>query len=207
MDCSPPAPLSMEFSRQESWSGLPFPFPGDLPDPVSNPGLLHWQVGSLPAAPFHCWERNHTIASGRMDLASLASDPLRAMLDGVCVLSTVSPGAQGLLAVLQPMRPAGQGRLPRGEKPWTGALWLQNGRAPGLPAGVSLLASPIQEEHVRRKKREERLQQIRHSAKLRFVAKRTVSVVPGTMSRRRLPVQLVRVSSQALGPLPGTGAA
>ena len=27
------APLSMEFSRQEYWSGLPFPFPGDLPDP------------------------------------------------------------------------------------------------------------------------------------------------------------------------------
>ena len=27
------APLSMEFSRQEYWSGLPFPSPGDLPDP------------------------------------------------------------------------------------------------------------------------------------------------------------------------------
>ena len=26
------APLSMEFSRQECWSGLPFPSPGDLPD-------------------------------------------------------------------------------------------------------------------------------------------------------------------------------
>ena len=26
------APLSMEFSRQEYWSGLPFPSPGDLPD-------------------------------------------------------------------------------------------------------------------------------------------------------------------------------
>ena len=28
------SPLSMEFSRQEYWSGLPFPSPGDLPDPV-----------------------------------------------------------------------------------------------------------------------------------------------------------------------------
>ena len=27
------APPSMGFSRQESWSGLPFPHPGDLPDP------------------------------------------------------------------------------------------------------------------------------------------------------------------------------
>ena len=31
------APLSMEFSRQEYWSGLPFPSPGDLPDPGIEP--------------------------------------------------------------------------------------------------------------------------------------------------------------------------
>ena len=30
MDCSPPAPLSMGFSRQENHNGLPFPSPGDL---------------------------------------------------------------------------------------------------------------------------------------------------------------------------------
>ena len=38
------APLSMGFSRQEYWSGLPFPPPEDLPDPGierSNPGLPH----------------------------------------------------------------------------------------------------------------------------------------------------------------------
>ena len=35
------APLSMEFSRQEYWSGLPFPSPGDLPDPRIKPSLLH----------------------------------------------------------------------------------------------------------------------------------------------------------------------
>jgi len=36
----------MGFFRQEYWSGLPFPSPGDLPDPGSNPhllGLLHWR--------------------------------------------------------------------------------------------------------------------------------------------------------------------
>ena len=45
------APLSMGFSRQESWSGLPFPSPGDLPDPgiePSSPALSHWQVDALP---------------------------------------------------------------------------------------------------------------------------------------------------------------
>ena len=31
------APLSMEFSWQEYWSGLPFPPPGDLPDPEIKP--------------------------------------------------------------------------------------------------------------------------------------------------------------------------
>ena len=31
------APLSMGFSRQYSWSGLPFPFPGDLPNPEIEP--------------------------------------------------------------------------------------------------------------------------------------------------------------------------
>ena len=42
------APLSMEFSTQEYWSGLPFPSPGDLP----NPGIEHQspalQADSLP---------------------------------------------------------------------------------------------------------------------------------------------------------------
>jgi len=41
----------MEFSRQEYWSGLPFPIAGDLPDPGSNPhllSLLHWQADCLP---------------------------------------------------------------------------------------------------------------------------------------------------------------
>ena len=42
------APLSMGFPRQEYWSGLPFPSPGDLPNPGSNPHLLHWLVDSLP---------------------------------------------------------------------------------------------------------------------------------------------------------------
>ena len=43
-------PLSMGFSRQEHWSGLPFPSPGDLPKagikPTSPVFLLHRQAGS-----------------------------------------------------------------------------------------------------------------------------------------------------------------
>ena len=43
------APLSMEFSRQEYWSGLSFPTPGDLPNPGIEPGSPASQMDSLPA--------------------------------------------------------------------------------------------------------------------------------------------------------------
>ena len=43
------APLSMGFLRQEYWSGLPFPSPGDLPDPGIEPGSPELQADSLPA--------------------------------------------------------------------------------------------------------------------------------------------------------------
>ena len=64
MDCTCKAPSSMEFPRlfPVSWlfprdfpvsqgycGGLPFPSPGDLPDPGTEP--LHWQVGSLTTEP------------------------------------------------------------------------------------------------------------------------------------------------------------
>ena len=42
------ASLSIGFPRQEDWSGLPFPFPGDLPDPVVKPTSFAWQTDSLP---------------------------------------------------------------------------------------------------------------------------------------------------------------
>ena len=45
------APPSMGFSRQECWSGLPFPSPGDLPDPGIEPGSLALQADALPSEP------------------------------------------------------------------------------------------------------------------------------------------------------------
>ena len=45
------APLSMEFSRQESWSGLPFPSPGDLPDPGIKPRSPTLQADALLSRP------------------------------------------------------------------------------------------------------------------------------------------------------------
>ena len=45
------APQSMEFSRQEYWSGLPFPSPGDLPDPGIEPGSPTFQADALTSDP------------------------------------------------------------------------------------------------------------------------------------------------------------
>ena len=42
------APLSIGFSRQEHWSGLPFPSPEDLPNPGIKPTSPSLQVDSLP---------------------------------------------------------------------------------------------------------------------------------------------------------------
>ena len=45
------ASLSMGFSRQEYWSGLPFPSPGDLPNPGIKPGSPALQADTLPSEP------------------------------------------------------------------------------------------------------------------------------------------------------------
>ena len=45
------ARLSMGFSRQEYWSGLPFPYPGDLPNPGIKPGSPAFQADDLTSEP------------------------------------------------------------------------------------------------------------------------------------------------------------
>ena len=45
------APLSMEFSRQEYWNGLPFPSSEDLPDPGIESGSPELQADFLPSEP------------------------------------------------------------------------------------------------------------------------------------------------------------
>ena len=51
MDCSLPGSSAIEFSRQEYWSGLQFPSPGDLPDSGIEPGSPALQADSLPSEP------------------------------------------------------------------------------------------------------------------------------------------------------------
>ena len=51
MDCSPPGSSVHVIFRQEYWSGLPFPVPGDLPDPGIEPGSPALQADALPSEP------------------------------------------------------------------------------------------------------------------------------------------------------------
>ena len=65
------APLSMGFSRQEYWSGVPFPSPGDLPDSGIKPGSPVLQTDAVPSEPpgkpkgdaVATWAGNQTRAS------------------------------------------------------------------------------------------------------------------------------------------------
>ena len=52
------APWSMGFSRREYWSGLPFPSPGDLPDPGMEPGSPALQADSS------CWATREEEGAG-----------------------------------------------------------------------------------------------------------------------------------------------
>ena len=63
------APQYMEFSRQEFWSGLPFPSPGDLRTQRWNPcllSLLHWQAGSLPLESFSSVQFSRSVMSNSL---------------------------------------------------------------------------------------------------------------------------------------------
>ena len=69
MQCTvaPQAPLSMDFSRQEYWSGLPFPSPGDCPNPGIEPGCPALQVSSLPSEPLGkpSWCSNQLVSGSK----------------------------------------------------------------------------------------------------------------------------------------------
>ena len=74
----------MEFSRQEYWSRLPFPSPGDLPSPGIEPGSPALQADSLPSEPpekprgqwslvgYSLWGRTELDATERLALHTTA---------------------------------------------------------------------------------------------------------------------------------------
>ena len=68
MDCSCQAPLSMGFPRQGYWSGLPFPSPGDLPDPGTEPRSPGFR--EIPHPPSH---QGYTCNTTVLDLVTISS--------------------------------------------------------------------------------------------------------------------------------------
>ena len=66
------APLSMGLPRQEYWSGLPLPFPRDLPNSKTEPVSLAGQVESLPRA---TWEAPYEKITAAAAAKSLQSCP------------------------------------------------------------------------------------------------------------------------------------
>ena len=70
---TPQASLSIGFSGQEHWNGLPYSPPGDLPYPGIEPTSLislAWQAGSLPLAPPR---KSSTNTLGKTQILSLSS--------------------------------------------------------------------------------------------------------------------------------------
>ena len=93
------APPSMGFSRQECWSGLPFPSPEDLPDPGTEPGSPALQADALPSEP---------PGKPKFSFFSLVA------VDGVYSLRVVHwlPIAMASLVVTHRLQSAGSGVVP-----------------------------------------------------------------------------------------------
>ena len=91
------APLSMEFSRQEYWSGLPFPSPGDLLDPGIKLGSPALQADTLPSEPPGklCAKPPHTFPRAWWHTASGLAFPVS--FPGVAAISGITwlPGDLG----------------------------------------------------------------------------------------------------------------
>ena len=121
------APLAMGFSRQEYWSGLPCPPPGELPDPGMEPSALQSPVlaGGFPT-PRTPWEALGTPA---LEWIHLSWDRARAANPRQTLVS--------LLQTVRPRQPAGRERLslehvkqscsstedPLGTRRWQWANW------------------------------------------------------------------------------------
>ena len=154
-----PAPLSMGFSRQEYWSGLPFPSPGDLPNPgiePTSPVSPVLQADSLPTEPPGkpgdarkvCGERGASLMTPWWSLSTPHRD------EGVAVLvlgSVQGPGAHRLQALLSGKPVDGlsgvistksDGQWRAGSPPFWTLAALPCGRHTGL-MGSPILGAPV----------------------------------------------------------------
>ena len=116
MDCSPPGSSVLGFSRKEYWSGLPFPSPGDLPEPGIEPGSPALQADSLPLS----HQESPHLPLAPQSLRLLQTLSCLWWLGGGCGGGLVLSGPTGLeppeTESLNSYRPPSPPRLPRESK-------------------------------------------------------------------------------------------
>ena len=105
----------MEFSQQKDQSGLPFPSPGDLPDPGIKPGSPRLQADSLPSEPFghSClWRPSNCSRGYRLDsgivVLAFPSHCISVRLD-FSALGTVEPDSHRSSLLLPEVVNSGSG--------------------------------------------------------------------------------------------------
>ena len=81
------APPSMGFSRQEYWSGLPFPSPGDLPDPGIEPRSPALQEDALTSEPPGKWDPKTYFLFSKIHLNQILSNQVHSMYSWPWILS------------------------------------------------------------------------------------------------------------------------
>ena len=111
---APQAPLSMGFSRQEYWSGLPFPPPGDLPDPrdrtrvscIGRQILYHWAAWE---ATFSASTKNSPYFSSFLSWSWKAGEGSKALVPGFLLggraLTQEKEAETGCLPFAHPLLP------------------------------------------------------------------------------------------------------
>ena len=90
-----PRALSMEFSRQEYRSGLPFPSPGNLPDPGLEPGSCTLKADSLLSAPLGNSSLTTNSGHGQWDSSKWITETLK-----MFIVVLASPAAFGIYCYL-----------------------------------------------------------------------------------------------------------
>ena len=111
MDCSPPGSFvhGTFFPRQEYWSGLPLPSPGDLPDPGIEPMSPAWQVDSLPLS--------HLGRSCLLPELNQNAKVIEVLFAGKKIKRILSCFSGHLLGTLNPWEPFKQARVVSAEFP------------------------------------------------------------------------------------------
>ena len=135
LDCSHLAPLSLEFSRWEYWSGLPFLSPRDLPNPGIKHGSPTWQADSLPSEP-----------PGKpqyRDFLSLFLASIFTLNSVISFLKPVRPGVSIWVLDIQHGPAWSLAQLQAGRMGTHGVLFLYYGEGNGTPLQSSCLENPM----------------------------------------------------------------